>query len=65
LSFALDRTSLDQGQAATLSIRYAPVEGQRPSASVAKVLVAPIEQELVVNVSFSGAVEQAPPRRSR
>lgn len=65
LSFALDRTSLEQGQTATLTIRYAPAAGQRPSASAAKILVAPIEQELVVNVGFSGAVEQVPPRGGR
>ncbi len=62
LTFSLDRTSLEQGQAATLTVRYSPVEGRRPSASVVKVLVAPISQEITINISFSGAVQDAPAR---
>ncbi len=61
--YSLDRTSLEPGGKATLAIRYSPVEGRRPAASVAKIGVAPTNQELTVNVSFAGTVEPAAPRR--
>jgi hypothetical protein len=63
LTYALDRTSLETGETAILLVRYTPVEGRRPSASAAKIMVAPTNQELSVNIGFSGAAE--PPAKRR
>ena len=50
LSF--DRTSLDQGQAATLSIRYEPSPDRKPSAATVNVVVAPLANTIPVQIRF-------------
>ncbi len=46
----LDRTSLQQGQTATLAIQYKPSPGRRPSAAVVTVIVSPTMKEIPIQI---------------
>jgi hypothetical protein len=48
----LDRTSLEQGQSATLSILYKPSPDRKPSAAVVTLVVSPIMKEIPIQIRF-------------
>jgi hypothetical protein len=60
LEFNLDRTSLNRGESATLSVRYQPVKDRLPSATVVEIVVAPTGQVIPINIAFG-----PPPRQGR
>jgi len=55
LTFKLDRTTLNRGERAVLSVRYEPVEGHAPSATAVQIVVSPTDQVIPVKVSFRPA----------
>ncbi|MFB3776167.1 MAG: hypothetical protein ACE141_01115 [Bryobacteraceae bacterium] len=54
LSFALDKAVIGQGESATVSVRYEPVEGRLASATALTVAVEPTGQVITINVTFGG-----------
>jgi hypothetical protein len=59
---SLDRTSLEQGQSAALSIRYNPSPDRRPTAATVNVVVAPVFKTIPIQIRF-GSSSPAPQMR--
>ncbi|HSW51016.1 MAG TPA: hypothetical protein VLH09_12620 [Bryobacteraceae bacterium] len=52
LSFSLDRTTIGEGESATVSFQYEPVKGRLASAASVAVAVEPTNQVITINISF-------------
>jgi hypothetical protein len=55
---ALDKNSLTQGQSAVLSIGYVPSKDRKPSPTLVKIVVSPINQEIPIRIGFTGSSAQ-------
>ncbi len=55
LSFKLDRTTINMGESAVLTVDYQPVKGRLASATAVSVIVEPTGQEITINIGFSKA----------
>lgn len=52
LEMKLDKQEIVKGETATLTIRYQPEEGLKPSPTVVKVIVSPVQQEIPIQIEF-------------
>jgi hypothetical protein len=53
LEFTLDKGSITQGQSAVLSIGYVPSKDRKPSPTMVKIVVSPINQEIPIRIGFT------------
>ena len=53
--FALDKTTVTQGQSAVLSVTYVPLKDRKPSPALVKIVVSPTQQEIPIRIGFTGS----------
>ena len=63
LKFQFDRTALNQGETAVLSITYAPSAERKPSAQTLAIVVEPLGRRLPIRIQFASGDAPAEPAK--